>query len=159
MRKSVLLIATITAAVAMTEAAMATEKRDHWGCTLAQLQSPKGKQCIDKNLGPGGISAGVAYVLYCSSTGKLLCCEANDNGTLKDHSCSVLQDGLRRPQGISAPSGGAVAPEGRGRGPFSAPGGSILDPATGGSPTGPAGIGNPLGTSSPVKSTPAPSFH
>jgi hypothetical protein len=158
MSKSAFVIATILLALATAAPATATSK-DKFGCTGAQTQSPKGAACIDKNKDANGVIWGIKYVLYCSSTGKLLCCEINDNGTIKDHSCSVL--GVRRPATFTAPPGGAMAPpEGGGRGPFSGPGGSILDPARGGPTTGPAATGNPLSTGTPPgRSTPAPSFH
>jgi hypothetical protein len=147
-RPWVLPMTTMLVALSMAAPATGAQRKQH-GCTAGQIQSPQGAKCVDKNKNLPS-NATYSYVLYCSSTGKLMCCQY-DNGSIKDHSCSIAEP-LRRPKSVSAPPGGSLAPESGGpRRPSVAPTGGLLDPAPGLNPITPAATGSPLGGAAPPR--------
>jgi hypothetical protein len=79
-----------------------TQKKLVNGCTAAQIQSPKAKQCIDQQERDVIAGRSVYHALYCSSSGAILCCQY-ENGRILDASCSVQS-------GVPRPGGGAVGP-------------------------------------------------
>jgi hypothetical protein len=141
----VLLAASWLAALAMSAPAAATPNT----CSAKQIQSPAGARCIDKNLGLGDMR----FVLYCSSTGKLLCCELDDKGNIKDHSCEVAQLRALVPAVRFSITDPRKAPV-----PLTPPAG-LLEPGPGLPTGGPAATGAPLGGAAPGRATTSgPSF-
>jgi hypothetical protein len=75
-----------------------------FGCSMQQIQSAEAAPCIAK--ADDDILKGRPYthVVYCSSTGKLLCCRADsETSQIIDHSCSL---------GFIRPGGGSEVPLG-----------------------------------------------
>lgn len=95
----------------LAEAAIAKPKIVSNGCTAAQIQSPSASSCIDQMESDIIHNRPTTHAVYCSSTGKILCCAYDGNGQVVDHSCTVV--GLRRPlEGLRAPTtNGVVAPQ------------------------------------------------
>jgi hypothetical protein len=88
-------LAWIGALVAATSAftpatADAARPKPSFGCSIAQLQSPAASQCIRK--AEQDIMAGrpTTHVVYCSSTGKMLCC-LSEGSNIVDQSCEIIQ--------------------------------------------------------------------
>jgi len=145
MSKPLLLLAAGLTALAMSAPAAATPNT----CSAKQIQSPAGARCIDKNLGLGDMR----FVLYCSSTGKLLCCELDDKGNIKDHSCEVAQLRALVPAAKFSITDPRKAPVS-----LNPPAAGLLDPGPGVSTGGPSAIGTPLGAPPGRAPTSAPSF-
>jgi hypothetical protein len=95
------------------------------GCTVEQIQSAPAGQCIDKMQDDIMHNRPTYHALYCSSTGRMLCCEYDQAGNTVDHSCEVLNISRPRydfrapdattlapPQSLSEPSDGPAAPAG-----------------------------------------------
>jgi hypothetical protein len=76
--------------LALPQHASAKPKKPSFGCGIQQIQSAQAAPCIAK--ADDDILKGRAYthVVYCSSTGKMLCCRV-DNATQQiiDQSCSL----------------------------------------------------------------------
>jgi hypothetical protein len=87
--KTAFVLATLITLFA-TSTVEAKPKRLTNGCTDAQIQSAAAGQCIDK-LQDDLLSNGPTYHMpYCSSTGKMLCCEYDEANHVVDHSCEVI---------------------------------------------------------------------
>jgi hypothetical protein len=67
----------------------AKQKKVSNGCTLAQIQSPAASNCINQLEQDVLHDRPTIHALYCSSTGRILCCEF-DGGNIVDHSCTVV---------------------------------------------------------------------
>lgn len=67
------------------------------GCTVGQIQSPAASDCLNQMEQDIIHNSPTVHALYCSSTGKILCCEYNGN-TIVDHSCTVV--GKTLPKGL-----------------------------------------------------------
>jgi hypothetical protein len=68
------------------------------GCTMGQIQTPEMGQCINKAEDDLLHNHPTTHVPYCSSDGRMLCCELDGNGNIVDHSCEVLSHiSLHRP--------------------------------------------------------------
>lgn len=80
------------------------------GCTVEQIQSPAAGQCIDKMQDDIMHNRPTFHALYCSSTGRMLCCQYDQAGNTVDHSCEILN--MSRPKhDVLAPNTGTIAPE------------------------------------------------
>jgi hypothetical protein len=76
--------------LAATGSAEAKPKRLTNGCTDAQIQSAAAGQCIDKMQDDILHNRPTTHALYCSSTGKMLCCQYDQAGNTVDHSCDII---------------------------------------------------------------------
>ena len=79
----------------------ARPKEVKFTCSAAQVQSPAAAACVAQM--EQDISSGKPTLrgLYCSSTGKILCCEYDEGGSIVDHSCSVVSRVISKaPQGV-----------------------------------------------------------
>ncbi|QDZ02815.1 hypothetical protein FQ775_21940 [Nitratireductor mangrovi] len=74
------------------------------GCTMEQIQSPAAGGCIDKMEDDILNNRPTYHAVYCSSTGRILCCRYDQAGNTVDHSCEII--GNRRPQASVADSPG-----------------------------------------------------
>jgi hypothetical protein len=95
-------------ALAVPQPAYAKPKRPSFGCSMQQIQSAQAAPCIAK--ADDDILKGRPYVhvVYCSSTGKMLCCRVdNETQQIIDQSCTiVIRPGSiigKRPQGTLLP--------------------------------------------------------
>lgn len=59
------------------------------GCTAGQIQSAAAADCGHQMEQDIINNAPTMHALYCSSTGKMLCCEYSGN-SIVDHSCTVV---------------------------------------------------------------------
>ena len=84
--------------------AEAKPKKVSNGCAVAQIQSPSSSACIKQAEQDILHDRATVHALYCSSTGKILCCEYSGN-TIVDHSCTVV--GRKLPRGDAGNLGDA----------------------------------------------------
>lgn len=77
--------------------AEAKPKKVSNGCTAGQIQSPAAAGCLRQAESDILNDRPTVHALYCSSTGKILCCEYSGN-TIVDHSCTVV--GRTLPKGL-----------------------------------------------------------
>jgi hypothetical protein len=94
----------------LTTSADAKPKRLTNGCTDQQIQSQAAGQCIDKMQDDIKNNRPTYHALYCSSTGKLLCCQYDQQGNTVDHSCDIIS--TRANPGIFNPNGGSLTIKG-----------------------------------------------
>jgi len=87
--KTAFVLATLLTLFA-TSTVEAKPKRLTNGCTDAQIQSGSAGQCIDKMEDDILHNRPTYHALYCSSTGKLLCCQYDQAGNTVDHSCEII---------------------------------------------------------------------
>jgi hypothetical protein len=91
-----------------SQGAEAKPKKVSNGCTASQIQSAAAKDCIDKMESDVAHNRRFYHALYCSSSGKMLCCEYDSKtGEQADHSCTVV--GKRRPSDAAAQKPGSDA--------------------------------------------------
>lgn len=76
------------------------------GCTMEQIQSPAAGRCIDKMEDDILHNRPTYHAVYCSSTGRMLCCRYDQAGNTVDHSCEIIS--MRRPQASVLDSPGRV---------------------------------------------------
>jgi hypothetical protein len=89
--KTAFVLATlITLFAASTAGVEAKPKQLTNGCTDAQIQSPAASQCIDQMGDDIFHNRPTYHAPYCSSTGKMLCCQYDQAGNTVDHSCEVI---------------------------------------------------------------------
>ncbi len=81
--------------------AAAKPKKVSNGCTAAQIQSPAASDCINQMEQDVINNRPTIHAVYCSSTGKILCCEYAGN-TIVDHSCTVVGRKLPRTPPVGA---------------------------------------------------------
>lgn len=93
----------VLVALTFTTSADAKPKRLTNGCTDQQIQSKAAGQCIDKMQDDLLHNRPIYHALYCSSTGKLLCCQYDEKGNTVDHSCEIIS--TRANPGIFNPNG------------------------------------------------------
>lgn len=60
------------------------------GCTAEQIQSSAAGQCINQMQDDILHNRSTFHALYCSSTGKMLCCQYDQQGNTVDHSCDII---------------------------------------------------------------------
>ena len=84
--------------------AEAKPKKVSNGCTVEQIQSPSSAACLKQAENDVLNDRATVHALYCSSTGKILCCEYSGN-TIVDHSCTVV--GRKLPRGDAGNLGNA----------------------------------------------------
>jgi hypothetical protein len=92
-------VVSILAMLSWPVIADAKPKGVKFGCSMAQVQSPAAAACLrqmDQDIMSGKPKQ---HGLYCSSTGKILCCEYDSNSAIVDHSCSVVSGISKSPQG------------------------------------------------------------
>ena len=77
------------------------------GCSVAQVQSPAAAACLRQLEQDVMSGKPTIHALYCSSTGKIYCCEYSGN-SIVDQSCSVVSGIKRAPSGGSRKNPGAV---------------------------------------------------
>ncbi|MGN6486832.1 MAG: hypothetical protein ACTHLT_03285 [Devosia sp.] len=87
--KTALILAALLT-LASTAGVEAKPKRLTNGCTDAQIQSASAGQCIDKMQDDIMHNRPTYHALYCSSTGKMLCCQYDQAGNTVDHSCDII---------------------------------------------------------------------
>lgn len=97
MRLLFMLAASAALGVAMTlsvgtSTAIAKPKIVSNGCTAQQIQTPEAGQCIDKMQDDILHNRATTHAVYCSSTGRLLCCEYDAQGNTVDHSCEIISN-------------------------------------------------------------------
>ena len=74
-------------------ASLSKPKIQALGCTNAQIQSPAASKCIDEMNSDVGQGSATVHGLYCSSDGRILCCEYDTTKVgwpIVDHSCTVI---------------------------------------------------------------------
>jgi hypothetical protein len=100
------------------------------GCTAKQIQSPEASECIDKMEADVLAGRSRLHAVYCSSSGKMLCCEYEGN-KIVDHSCTVIgMQGVSKGDVAQPPSDVVAEPSPGGKGTKS-PRGAVA-PAPGG---------------------------
>jgi hypothetical protein len=124
-------------------------------CTTKQInkaaKTKGGKECWKKNEADLLNNSQTSHVIYCSSSGKYLCCEKDKNGKIVDNTCETIQE-LRVPftprPAANRPS--SPSPTAEKTGGIRQPG--LLDERGGGfGPRGPAATGV-----APTAPSPAP---
>jgi hypothetical protein len=98
------LAAALVLSAFVTDAAHARPNRPGLGCSKTQIQSAKAAACMAQAESDILNGRPTMHVVYCSSTGKMLCCEVDGSDAIVDHSCSVIE--LRAPNSTLAPNAG-----------------------------------------------------
>jgi hypothetical protein len=75
----------------------AKPKRLTNGCTDEQVQSAAATQCLNQFQDDVYHNRPTYHSLYCSSTGRMLCCQYDQNNTIVDHSCDVIASRVTLP--------------------------------------------------------------
>jgi len=68
----------------------AKPKQLYNGCTAEQIQSPAAAECVKQLNDDLMHNRATTHNLYCSSTGRMLCCQYDAQNQVVDHSCDVL---------------------------------------------------------------------
>ena len=97
MKMGISAIVTIMSLVLWPAIADAKPKKVSNGCTVAQIQSPAAAECGHQMEQDIINNAPTMHALYCSSSGKILCCEYSGN-SIVDHSCTVV--GRKLPKAV-----------------------------------------------------------
>lgn len=74
----------------VTTPAHAKPKQVSNGCTAEQIQSSAASQCINQMQDDILHNRATYHAVYCSSTGKMLCCQYDQAGNTVDHSCDII---------------------------------------------------------------------
>ena len=101
MRTSLAAAVSIFSIIMWPAMADARPKGVKFTCSAAQVQSPEAAACLAQM--EQDISSGKPTLrgLYCSSTGKMLCCQYDTSGSIVDHSCSVVsRASSKAPHGV-----------------------------------------------------------
>lgn len=88
MRATTLLALTLVLAAGLPAAAK--PKIVSNGCTAGQIQSDAAAGCIRQMEQDILHNRPTTHAVYCSSTGKILCCEYDQAGQTVPHSCTVV---------------------------------------------------------------------
>lgn len=106
---SMLFVASLILFGAVAPASAKPKKIVSEGCTAEQIQSSTASPCVDKMQDDILHNRPRYHYVYCSSTGAILCCEADaSTGQTVDHSCQILS--RRIPGQVIAPPPATVQP-------------------------------------------------
>jgi hypothetical protein len=138
---------------AIRPATAAPRQTTYEGCTARQLQTSEGaRACIDEGAQEITIGRPTHHAVFCSSNGKMSCCECDFNDNIVGAGCVDLSSRRRPVHGVLAPTGG-FSPSGifyppphhRGLGAPRPPYGGVMNPGGGRHPARITGFRPPSG--------------